>query len=129
MFEDASSFNQPLNSWMVGNVIDMSSMFQFATSFNQPLESWDVGSVVDMSWMFLGAAKFNQNLCRWYNVTETPLFLSMFSGSSCTNKSDPNLFSQLSFCGVCNNETYDEVSLNASPFPKPFFFSAFMLCF
>ena len=33
------SVNQPLNNWDVSNVIDMYNMFENATSFNQPLHA------------------------------------------------------------------------------------------
>ncbi|MBQ8037630.1 MAG: BspA family leucine-rich repeat surface protein [Proteobacteria bacterium] len=52
MFQDASSFNQPLEKWDVSNVTNMSGMFNCAVSFNQPLEKWDVSNVQDMSRMF-----------------------------------------------------------------------------
>jgi len=52
MFARASSFNQPLDSWNVNNVKDMSYMFNGAPSFNQPLDSWNVSNVTDMSSMF-----------------------------------------------------------------------------
>ena len=45
MFENASSFNQPLDKWNVSNVINMRSMFEDASSFNQPLEKWDMSNV------------------------------------------------------------------------------------
>jgi hypothetical protein len=37
MFGKATSFNQPLGSWDVGNVENMDGMFAEATSFNQPI--------------------------------------------------------------------------------------------
>ena len=37
MFDNASSFNQPLNKWNVSKVTDMTCMFMDASSFNQPL--------------------------------------------------------------------------------------------
>ena len=39
VFEDATSFNQPLNNWNVSNVEDMRTMFEQATSFDQPLHA------------------------------------------------------------------------------------------
>ena len=44
MFEDASSFNQPLDNWEVSNVMEMRGMFENAESFNQPLNNWHVAS-------------------------------------------------------------------------------------
>ena len=42
MFDNATSFNQPLNKWDVSNVTAMWNMFSGATSFNQPLNNWNV---------------------------------------------------------------------------------------
>ena len=39
MFWGAESFNQPLNKWNVSNVTNMNYMFEDATSFNQPLHA------------------------------------------------------------------------------------------
>ena len=52
MFEEARSFNQPLN-WDVSNVTDMSAMFYGASSFNQPLNHWGekVSNVATMGGM------------------------------------------------------------------------------
>ena len=44
MFNEASSFNQPLNNWNVSNVDFMDSMFSGATSFNQPLDKTGQGA-------------------------------------------------------------------------------------
>ena len=35
-----------INNWDVSNVTDMSEMFQNATSFNQPLNNWNVSNVL-----------------------------------------------------------------------------------
>ena len=65
LFNNAWSFNQPLNNWNVSKVEDMSYMFQDATSFNQPLNNWNVSNVTFMNRMFNGARSFNQPLNNW----------------------------------------------------------------
>ena len=65
--QKVSSFNQPLASWNVSSVTDMSYMFYFSSSFNQPLDSWDVRSVFYDAErpIFYGAATFFQVFC-WH---------------------------------------------------------------
>ena len=53
MFEDAKSFNQPLNNWNVSNVTHVNHMFEDAKSFNQPLNKWNVSKVEDMGGIFI----------------------------------------------------------------------------
>ena len=60
MFEEATSFNQPLNNWNVSSVKFMSGMFEDATSFNQPLNNWNVSNVWRKERMFRDATSFNQ---------------------------------------------------------------------
>ena len=52
-------------NWNVHNVTDMNRMFNEATSFNQPLNNWDVSNVTDMHYMFENATNFNQSLDNW----------------------------------------------------------------
>ena len=69
MFDDAHSFNQPLNNWNVSKVTDMECMFRRATSFNQPLNKWNVSNVEKMVCMFEGATSFDQPLhAPWYHA-------------------------------------------------------------
>ena len=44
----------------MSKVTDMDGMFNQATSFNQPLEGWDVGGVTDMNHMFVEADSLEQ---------------------------------------------------------------------
>jgi hypothetical protein len=62
MFEYADMFNQPLNSWNVGNVRNMHRMFWNAHAFNQPLNSWNVRDGTDISSIFNETGKFNRFL-------------------------------------------------------------------
>lgn len=36
-------------------------MFSNANSFNQPLDSWDVSNVIDMNYIFEGCTAFNRS--------------------------------------------------------------------
>ena len=68
MFDGATAFNQPLNTWDTSKVTDMSHMFDGATVFNQPLNTWDVSNVTDMSYMFAGVRYRDGNI---YNRTSS----------------------------------------------------------
>ena len=85
MFQDATSFNQPLNNWNVSNVKTMVQMFDGATFFNQPLNNWNVSNVTNMEWMFSDASCFNQPLNKW-NVSNVWRMDSMFSGARSFNQ-------------------------------------------
>jgi len=65
MFQDATAFNQPLNTWNVSNVTNMGYMFYAATAFNQPLNNWDTSSLDIAYNMFQQASGFNQPLNNW----------------------------------------------------------------
>jgi len=65
MFSGAKKFNQPINQWNTGQVVDMDYMFSTAIAFNQPLDSWDVAGVTTMYGMFMEARAFNQPLDSW----------------------------------------------------------------
>ena len=73
-------FNQPLGSWDVSNVTEMNSMF-FNSPFNQPLSSWNVSNVTDMSYMFSSNSSFNQPLGSW-NVSKVTDMTYMFGGGT-----------------------------------------------
>jgi surface protein len=71
MFYQASNFNQPLNSWDVSQVTDMSQMFYLASVFNQSLNSWNTTNLKTTYIMFAFATNFNGNISNWdtHNVT------------------------------------------------------------
>ena len=111
MFHKASSFNQPLDSWDVSNVTNMSWMFMSAEAFNQPLAStwntyinnygWDVSSVKYMSNMFKNATSFNQDIRSWdvSNVISNQ-FSNMFNGA--TEMNNNYFYITRNTCFWCN---------------------------
>ena len=61
-----------ISNWDVSKVTNMNAMFQNATSFNQPLNNWNVSKVTNMEAMFWGATSFNQPLhAPWYAVEQS----------------------------------------------------------
>jgi surface protein len=89
MFYDATTFNQPLNAWGTNTaaVIYMTAMFSDATNFNQPLDTWDVSSVKGMSSMFNGASAFNRALNAWGTTTASvDTMNAMFFGATSFNQ-------------------------------------------
>ena len=68
MFSFASSFNKPLDSWNVSNVVNMRAMFSYAPAFDQEIRTWILNSNVDLLNMFNNATAFKQK----YTVNDTP---------------------------------------------------------
>jgi surface protein len=85
MFNLATSFNQPIGSWNVSNVTNMSSMFNLATSFNQPIGSWNVSNVTFMTSMFQRATNFNQPIGSW-DVGNVTIMIAMFDAATSFNQ-------------------------------------------
>jgi len=86
MFEDARSFNHPINDWNVSTVTNMGELFRNATIFNQPLDEWNVSNVTDMSEMFYYAQEFNQSIGNW-DVSSVEDMSKMFQQADEFNQS------------------------------------------
>jgi hypothetical protein len=96
----------------------MAEIFSYTESYNQPLKSWDVRKVINMTHMFYHAESFEEYVCSWYNLQfqETPIAIDMFYGSNCGNKSDPNFSSKASFCGTYENPKCQVSRMKKNPF-------------
>jgi surface protein len=84
----------------------MNSMFYDASSFNQPLSSWDIAAVTDLSNMLSGAAAFRQDLCPWARrLHPNADTLNVFRGTNCPQEQDDDmeffLSRTTSFCFSC----------------------------
>ena len=84
MFQNASSFNSPINTWDVSHVTNMTGMFYNATPFNQPIGSWNVSNVQYMDYMF-GTTYFNQPIGAW-NVSNVTSMTYMFQNATAFNQ-------------------------------------------
>ena len=89
MFSSANSFNQPIGSWNVSNVVDLSGMFTSNTAFNNGLANgvagdmlWSVGTTTTTIYsMFNGATAFNQNVGVW-NLSNCSTLINLFAGAT-----------------------------------------------
>ena len=117
MFDNAESFNQPLNKWDTSNVTNMYSMFFGARNFNQPLNNWNTSKVENMSLMFLYAKKFNQSLNSWVvncNTTNCEIFKKAISFDIKSNakwywKSNLNEGRETDLNNI-NDEMFDDIA-------------------
>jgi surface protein len=88
MFNNASSFNQPIGTWNTAKVISMDAMFQGASAFNQPLGTWNTAKVTTMAGMFSGASAFNQPIGTWtLNAAVNLTTMLDNCGMNCSNYS------------------------------------------
>ena len=85
MFYNATTFNQPIDSWDTQNVTNMNSVFYLASVFNQPIGSWDTSKVTNMSNMFNFARVFNLSIGSW-NTSNVTNMSQMFTSASAFNQ-------------------------------------------
>ena len=110
MFNTTLVFNQPIDSWDVSSVTDMSYMLSYSKVFDQPINSWDVSSVTDMNEMFWAADEFNQDIGAWdvSNVTNMAGILG-----------DTGFNQDISAWDVSNVEDMSYMFRNAGEFNQP----------
>ena len=82
VFNGATSFDQPLNSWDVSGVSFFVGTFNGATAFNQNLALWDVSSGLFFSEMFKGATSFVGTSLTSWNVSSATDMQDMFNGAT-----------------------------------------------
>ena len=86
MFQGNTRFNQPIGSWNVEKVTDMSSMFQSAGTFNNSgssdINNWRPISCSNFSSMFYNATAFNQPVGNWPLSASSINMSNMFGGDS-----------------------------------------------
>jgi len=93
MFEGASSFNKPLDTWTLGGAgvvvtSGLKSMFKNAVAFNSltfKVDNTLQTTATDVTSMFEGAAAFNQDISGW-TVTAITTFTNMFKDASSFNQ-------------------------------------------
>ena len=108
---NTTPFNQPIGFWNVARVTNMRDMFASAFNFNQPIGSWNVSNVTNMSYMFANANFFNQPIGSW-NVINVTRMDGMFYGN-------PSFNQNISSWNVRNVTRMDRMFDGASTFNQP----------
>ncbi len=85
LFNGASSFDQPLNSWDVSKIERFDKMFQGAVSFNQDLDTWTTTWAYRFDEMFKDAASFDGDITTW-DMNEAEALEQMFHGAATFNQ-------------------------------------------
>jgi gliding motility-associated-like protein len=88
----------------LSRVTSMASMFQGASSFNQPLDDWEVGQVQIMDDMFSGASSFDQDLGNW-DISNLRSMRSMLDDTAISTENYDNILKGWSFLDTQAGET------------------------
>lgn len=111
LFENATSFNQPLDNFNEAKIGNLTKTFKNAKSFNQNISDWDVSNVKNMAQIFNGATSFNSDIGNW-DVSNVTLFSRAFE--------DAHKFNQdLNDWNVENAESLTGMFRKAYDFNKP----------
>ena len=85
LFKDKGQFNADISAWDTSQVTNMVGMFRGAAAFNQDIGSWNTAQVTDMGFMFRYAAAFNQDIGSW-NTAQVTNMVQMFNGARAFNQ-------------------------------------------
>ncbi len=86
MFANAAAFDQNISTWNTANVTNMYAMFDRALVFNQAIGSWNTSNVKNMQYMFVYTETFNQPIESW-NTSNVTDISAMFSSALAFNQS------------------------------------------
>jgi surface protein len=84
LFQDKTSFNDPLTSWDTSKVTNMSGMFYGCTDFNKSVSNFDTSLVTTMEQMFRSCTKFNKSVSN-FDTSLVTTMEQMFYGCSAFN--------------------------------------------
>ena len=87
MFRSVYGFNQPIGTWDMSNVTNMSEMFlgeSLPMAFNQDIGNWNTSKVTDIGGMFSRCQSFDQDLSNWVvtGVTDAVSFMNFVTLST-----------------------------------------------
>jgi len=113
MFQNASSFNQPIGVWDISNVTNLRTTFYEADAFNQPLSGWNTSSVTDMVNMFGRHQNYDQDLGSW-DTSNVTTMQSMFNRATVFNNGGSSSISGWNTSNVLDFTSfiYNNVSFN-----------------
>ena len=118
MFNSCINFNQPIGSWDLSSVTDISGMFQSASLFNQNISSWNTTNVTNMNGVFANAVVFEQNLSSW-NISNVTTMFNMFGNISLSTTNYDALLVGWAAQTVQPDVTFDGGNSFYNAFPNP----------
>ena len=108
-----TSFNSPIDHWVLNNVTNMSYMFWYAYSFNQDIQNLTISNITNMEGMFEGAVSFNGDITGWDTTNVTNMTRMFYNAPSFTRN--------LSSWNVDNVTSYDDFATGSGITNPPVF--------